>query len=268
MILTFFQQSSIVARMFLRLIFIVLLLNSALVRAETPVVAVAANMTHVMTEVADQYQAKTGKQIKLTFGSSGNFTRQIQQAAPYTLFLSADKKYVDILTENNLTDSKAIAFARGEIGILIPNRSVLSDATDIRSIFQSLIYGQYRKIAIANPETAPYGAAAMQALQSGGLWATSSQKTLIAENAAQVVQYGLTGSVDLAIIPSSFAIYPGLSGQGKFYPIPPSWHDPIDQYLVLLKGAGKSTRAFLNYLSSEAVKDIIKKYGYSLPNNH
>lgn len=265
---TFFQQSSllaIVARMFLRLIFILLLLAPALVRAESPVVAVAANMTRAMTEIAARYQAKTGKKIKLTFGSSGNFTRQIQQGAPYTLFLSADLKYVDMLAQRNRTASKAIPFAVGEIGILIPNSSVLSDAADVHAIFQSLMYDQYRKIAIANPETAPYGAAAVQALQSGGLWAIPSQKMLIAENAAQVVQYGLTGSVDAAIIPSSFAVYPGFRGEGKFFPIPANWYDPIEQYLVLLRGAGTSTKAFLNYLEGDDAKEIIRKYGYTLP---
>ena len=251
--------------MFFRLIFILFLIIPGLLRAETPVVAAAANMTRAMTEIADRYQAKTGEKIKLTFGSSGNFTRQIQQGAPYTLFLSADLKYADILYESNRTASKAIPFARGEIGILIPASSVLSNAADIHAIFQSLMFDQYRKIAIANPETAPYGAAAEQALQSGGLWAIPSQKMIIAENAAQVVQYGLTGAVDMAVIPSSFAVYPGFKGQGKYFPIPADWYDPINQYLVLLRGAGTSTKTFLKYLEGDEAKEIIKKYGYSLP---
>ena len=78
-------------------------------------------------------------------------------------------------------------------------------------------------------------------------------------------QYGLTGSVDVAIIPSSFVVVPGLSEQAKYFPVPSEWYAPVDQYLVLLQGAGDATRAFLNYLSSDAIKDIIKKYGYTLP---
>lgn len=241
--------------------FLSLLLSvNALLAADSTHVAVASNMSHVISEISAQYNAAT--RINLSFGSSGNFARQILQGAPYKLFISADKKYVDMLIENGYKIDASAAFARGRISIFIPNDSALQNNTSLEQVFKSLFHGHYQRIAIANPEHAPYGLAAEQALQSAGLWVIERDKLLVGENAAQAMQFALAGGVDLSIIPSSFAHLPSIIKKGKFYLIPESWHEPIQQVIVLLKGANESTRQFYHYLLSDEAKIIIRKYGY------
>ena len=153
----------------MRLFFLVILLiNNFNIRAETPLIAVASNMIDVMTEITHIYEKETGKKIKLNFGSSGNFTTQIIQGAPYHLFISASRYYTDKLFDMQIIDHHGKPFIQGPIGIFIPDDSNLTDISDLNSIFNSLKSETYRKIAFANPEHAPYGVAAMQALQHAG----------------------------------------------------------------------------------------------------
>lgn len=244
------------------LILIILAVHAAAPWA-APVVAVASNMTHVMTDIAAKYRQETGKTVKLTFGSSGNFTRQIQQGAPYTVFVSAAGKYVDILQDNGLLQKPPVIYARGQIGLFIPKTSPLYKDADLHAVFNDLYYDNYRRIAIANPDHAPYGVAAEQALQSGGLWAIEKKKLLIAEDAAQVVQYVLTGGVDLGIIPASFAHLPLVNENGRFISIPADWHKPIQQYLALIKGAGADSDDFYDYLLGNQAKTLLRNSGYT-----
>lgn len=234
-------------------------------RAEdAPHFAVASNMMQVMTEILKQYKHDSGTaDINLVFGSSGNFTRQIIQGAPFELFLSANKRYVDVL----LRDGKHIAanreFALGHIGYFIPAGSLLSGKNTLEEINKALIDGEYRRIAIANPEFAPYGVAARQVLQTAGLWAMEKKKLLLGENIAQAMQYTLAGGVDIGIVPQSFAVLPDIRDKGNFFLIPENWHEPIIEYLVLLQDAGPQSRSFYQYLLSGKPKPILEKYGYS-----
>jgi molybdate transport system substrate-binding protein len=245
-----------------------LLLMSGSHAAESPLVAAASNMSHVLTEIADAYHAETHRTVRLSFGSSGNFTRQILQGAPYSLFISADRKYLDILRQEGLQITTNSIFAYGRIGIFIPATSPLAAKTDLQDIMHALYNGSYRRLAIANPDYAPYGTAAMQSLQSAGLWVIEKGKLLIGESAAQTMQITLTGGVDLGIIPASYAKLPGIMEQGKFFLIPETWHKPVIQYLVLLDEADQPSRQFYNYLLTDATKQILHKYGYVTEDNH
>jgi molybdate transport system substrate-binding protein len=250
------------------ILFLVISIHSTGTLAQTTLVAVASNMTHVMTDIAARYRSISGKSVKLTFGSSGNFTRQIRQGAPYNIFLSAAEEYVDILSRNELLQQPPVAYARGQIGLFIPRDSRLYAAEDLSSVFNALYYGDYRRIAIANPEHAPYGVAAVQSLQSGGLWAVEKERLLVAENAAQVVQYTLSGGVDVGIIPASFAKLPVITEHGRFLPIPPDWHQPIQQYLALIHGAGKDSRDFYQFLLGDEARALLTKSGYVVTDQH
>ena len=250
------------------ILFLVISIHSTATLAQTPLVAVASNMTHVMTDIAARYRNVTGKNVKLSFGSSGNFTRQIRQGAPYSIFLSAAGKYVDILSAQGLLQQSPVAYARGQIGLFIPKDSTLYAASDLTAVFDALYYGDYRRIAIANPVHAPYGMAAVQALQSGGLWALEKDRLLVAENAAQVVQYTLSGGVDVGVIPASFADLPVVTGHGRFLPIPADWHQPIQQYLVLIHDAGKDSVDFYKFLLGDEARAMLVKSGYAVPVQH
>lgn len=230
---------------------------------DIPLVAVAANMMHVMTDVREQYIKERGSgDINLVFGSSGNFARQIVQGAPFEMFLSANRKYVNFLIHNGVEPTDYREFALGRIGYFIPNGSALSGDNSLEKISKSLVNGNFRRIAIANPEYAPYGVAAKQALQTSGLWVIEKEKLLLGENIAQAVQFTLSGSVDIGIIPFSYAVLPEIREKGRFFLIPENWHEPIIEYLVLLQKPGTTSKAFYQYLLSGKATPILKKYGY------
>lgn len=245
-------------------VFLYLFISTTVRAEDIPLFAVASNMMQVITEIRDQYILEHhDNDINLVFGSSGNFARQILQGAPFELFLSANKKYVDILEHGNGRVSAFREFAIGRIGYFIPEGSSLAGIKNLEGISKSLINGAYRRIAIANPEFAPYGVAARQALQTAGLWAVDNEKLLLGENIAQAVQFTLSGGVDLGIIPLSYALLPEVKNKGDFFLIPGDWHEPIIEYLVLLRGAGEQSRTFYQYLLSVKTKLILEKYGYA-----
>lgn len=232
---------------------------------ETPVIAVAANLSHPLAEISNRFEAETGIRVRLSFGSSGNFTSQIRQGAPYELFLSADRKYVDALSADGLTSGEPFAFAVGRIGALIPEGSSLSGAADLRALINMMVNGNYRRIAMANPDLAPFGVAAEEALQSAGVWAVERDRVALAENAAQAVQFTFAGDVDIGIIPYSFALLPEVGGKGHFFLFPAEWHGPLLQWSLLLRNAGHGARRFHKYLGSSAARDILVKFGYTVP---
>ena len=232
--------------------------------AENPRLAVASNMSHAMTDIASAFQQEFGISVELSFGSSGNFARQIIQGAPFSMFLSADAKYIDLLTENGLKLLANIEYARGRIVLFIPHGSLLSDGTDLQSVIARLGQGKFKRLVIANPGHAPYGVAAMQALRNAGLQQIEKQRLLLAENAAQATQIALSGNVDAGIIPASFTHLTALQDKGKFFIMPESWHQPLQQRLVLLEGAKNMDKQFFNYMQSQKSQSIIKRYGYNI----
>jgi molybdate transport system substrate-binding protein len=248
---------------FISLLILTLFANITLA-ADSLKIAVASNMSHAMTDIASAFRQDTDIKTKLTFGSSGNFARQIIQGAPFRLFLSADSKYVDLLTENGLNLLADIEYARGRIGLFIPNGSLMSDSNDLGSAMKMLFHGKYKRLTIANPEHAPYGLAAQQALQSAGMWVVDKHRLLLAENAAQATQFVLSGNVDAGIIPASFAQLPELKDKGRFFLIPEQWHQPLQQHLVLLDGANSIEKQFFEYMQNAKAQNIIQEYGYTI----
>lgn len=226
-------------------------------------VAVASNMSYPVTDIATSFRQETETLAKLTFGSSGNFARQIIQGAPFKLFLSADKRSVDLLKENGLIILSDVKYARGRIGFFIPNGSPMFDSENLHDVIKLLIYGDYKRLAIANPDHAPYGLAAQQALQSAGLWVMEKKRLLLAENAAQAMQITLSGNVDVGIIPASFIHLLAIKDKGKFLLIPEQWHQPLQQHLVLLEGANNTEKQFFEYMQNERSDSIVQNYGYT-----
>ncbi len=247
---------------FTGLILLCLFSNSTLA-ADRLLVAVASNMSFPMTDIATSFHQETETQAKLTFGSSGNFARQIIQGAPFKLFLSADKQYVELLKENGLKILSDVKYARGRIGFFIPNGSPMFSSENINAIIKLLIHGDYKRLTIANPDHAPYGLAAQQALQSAGLWVMEKKRLLLAENAAQAMQIALSGNVDVGIIPASFIHLSAIKDKGRFLLIPEHWHQPLQQHLVLLEGANNTEKQFFEYMQNEQSDSIVENYGYS-----
>jgi molybdate transport system substrate-binding protein len=242
-----------------------LLSSAAQVQAAPPRVAVASNFTDTLTEIAAQFRAQTGVPVRLSFGSSGNFAHQIMQGAPYDIFLSADDDYIEKLGTRVSARTPIREFAEGTLCVFVPAGSQLADVADADGLFHELTYGHYRRISIANPEYAPYGVAARQAMQSGGLWVLERDRVLIGESVAQAAQFALSGGVDAGFVPCSFSVLDTFRRAGKFITLPDSLYKPIRQYAVLLRPDNADSRRFFDFLFGDKARAVVVKYGYRIP---
>jgi molybdate transport system substrate-binding protein len=230
--------------------------------AADPAAAVASNLTRPLTEIAARFREDSGIRVRLTFGSSGNFTSQVRQGAPYSLFISADARHVEILRREGFTVGEPVTLAFARIGVFVPAGSPLHAAPGLKAVMHALQYGRFRRIAMANPEHAPFGAAAMQALVRGGVWALERDRVVYGESVAQAVQFTLAGGVDAGFIPLSFALQPNIASRGRFFLLPEDWHDPLEQRMTLLRNAGPEAQKFFRYLQSAAAREILEQHGY------
>jgi molybdate transport system substrate-binding protein len=231
------------------------------VRAEeTVLVAAAANLSHTLEELIARYEDHTGNMVRASYGASGNLTQQILQGAPFQVFLPADRKSLDRLQMKNHSIVASNVLARGRIGFFVPRDSSLA-GQDLKSLLHALQNGKYRRLALANPETAPYGVAAMEALQKAGVWVLEEDKLLQGESVAQAMQFALSGGVDLGVVPLSYARLTEVAGKGEFLEIPEEWHQPLLQYRVLLVDTAPA-RSFYEFLRSPTAKEILKSHGY------
>jgi len=222
-------------------------------------VAAAADLARAFVELAQDFEAKTGIVASVDFGSSGLLAKQIEQGAPYFLFAAANKEFVDQVVKAGRCDgATARPYARGRIvvwtrtGIAAPMK--LADLADPR----------FKKIAIANPEHAPYGKAAQQALTATGLWSQLSERIIFGENVQATMTYAKDGQVDAAIVALSLAV---VTDGGAFLQIDPTLHDPLDQTLVVCGNGEESdaARQLADYIDSRDGREIMTRYGFLLP---
>lgn len=219
-------------------------------------VAAAADLTPAFEELGHAFESTTKTKVVFVFGSTGMLTRQIENGAPFDLFAAANVSYIDELDQKGLIipDSKAV-YARGRIVLWTANESPVR--------FQGiadLARPEIQRIAIANPDHAPYGLAAKQALQNAGIWDRVQPKLVYGDNIRQTMQYAETGNVEVAIVSLSLSIH----STGHWTLIPEDLHQPIDQGLAIMKTTKneQAARAFITFLSSPQGKEIMKKYGF------
>lgn len=232
---------------------------------DQPLIAAAADLQFALTEVAEQFQKDTGERLRLVFGSSGNFYRQIHEGAPFELFLSADESYVKQLVAAEKTDGNGALYALGRIVLIAPPRSILKVDARLAGLQEALSRGEINTFAIANPEHAPYGQRAEEALQHAGVWKALQGKLVLGENVAQAAQFATSGNTEGGIIAYSLALALPQSKQGHYALIPEDWHKPLRQRMVLLKNASAVSRKFYLYLQQPAARSILHKYGFALP---
>ena len=220
-------------------------------------VAAASDLTPAFEEIGREFESATKTKVVFMFGSTGLLTRQIENGAPVDLFAAANVSYIEQLERNGMIipDSKAI-YARGRITLWTPDESPLR----LQAI-ADLARPEVTRVAIANPDHAPYGLAAKQALQSAGLWERVQPKLVYGDNIRQTLQYAETGNVEVAIVALSLSI----QSQGRWQLVPEELHQPIDQGLAVIKSTGneKAARAFAAFISSSQGKAIMKKYGFN-----
>ena len=210
---------------------------------DAPVVAAAADLNAALPEVARLFTQKTGQAVRLTFGSSGSFTQQIENGAPFQVFLCADEAYVQRLSAAGKTDGQGALYATGRIGLFLPKGSRIRADAALRDLGAAARDGRLQKFAIANPEHAPYGRAAQEALTSLRVWTAIQPKLVLGENVAQATQFATSGSAQGGIIPLSLALTPQVKSAGAFTLIDAARHKPLRQRAVVLKGASATARA-------------------------
>ena len=230
-----------------------------------PTVAAASDLKFALEEVAVRFEQETGQKLRLVFGSSGNFKTQILQGAPFHLFMSADEGFVYELADAGKTEDRGRAYAVGRIGIMVPSGSPLKPDGELKDLAAALEDGRLQKFAIANPEHAPYGARAKEALQHAGLWEAIQPKLVLGENISQAAQFATSGSTQGGIIALSLALAPAVAKTGSFHLIPEAWHKPLKQRMVLVRGAPPVAKAFYEYISTPASQEVMVRYGFAKP---
>jgi molybdate transport system substrate-binding protein len=236
------------------------------VNAQTPpTIAAAADLKFALEDIAGKYKADTGQDLKIAYGSSGNFTRQIIEGAPFDLFFSADEAFVFQLADAGKTADRGVLYAEGRIVLFAPKGSTLKVDDAFKDLRAALADGRLQKFAIANPEHAPYGKAASQALKNQGLWDSIEPKLVLGENVAQTAQFASSGSTQGGIFAYALALSPAVSALGDYVLIPAEWHDPLRQRIVLMTTASDTAKAFYAYIQTPASRAIFRKYGFTLP---
>ena len=233
--------------------------------AQTPpgrsaLVAAAANLQPVLAELVPLFERQQKGQITLNIGSSANLVRQIQQGLPAELFLSADEDFAFRLADAGLTPDRGVVYATGRIVLMVPANSALALDPQLQGLAAGL--PKIDKFAMANPELAPYGKAAVQALQKLDLWPALQGKIVLGESIAQATQYVSTGAAQAGITALSLALAPELAGRVRYVLIDDRLHAPMRQRMVLLKSAGPAARAFYEFLQSPQARAVMTRYGY------
>lgn len=233
-------------------------------RASELVVAAAADLSSVLKEIAGGFEKKTGVKVKLAFGASGALTQQIQNAAPFDVFLSADMDYPQRLITAGLADAKLYEYAVGRIALWAPSDSSLDLQRKGMSV---LLDPSVKKIAIANPDHAPYGRAAVAALKHAGLYDQVAGKLVLGENVAQAAQFAESGNAQVGIVALAHAAAPAMQGKGKYWEIPSDNYPPLAQGAVVISRSQhkKEAAEFVQYIESDEAAGLFKKYGFTLP---
>lgn len=225
-------------------------------------VAAASDLQFALAELAGQYQKESGQRVQLTMGSSGNFTQQIRQGLPVDLFLSADEEFVFQLADAGLTLDRGAIYALGRIALLVPAGSPIALDPGLRGLGEAL--PAVRHFAIANPEHAPYGRAARQALERLGLWQRVQPKLVIGENIAQATQFVTSGAAQAGITAASLAVAPQVARLTRSLTLPADLHAPLRQRMVLLRSAGPPAADFYRFLQTPAARTVLQRYGFGL----
>ncbi len=236
--------------------------------AETPravSVAVAANLKPAFEEIAAAWKAKNpGVEVRATYGASGAFFSQIANGAPFDLFLAADAEFPARVVEKGLADGRAFTYAYGMLVAWVRKGSPLDfERRGLAAVRDPTV----KKIAIANPQLAPYGRAAETALEAAGVYDAVKDRLVLGQTVSQAAQFVESGNAQVGFLPRSLAMAPPLSEEGRSWLVPPSTYPRIEQAGVVLKGARSPAlaRDLAAFVTAAAGRAALEKYGYALP---
>jgi molybdate transport system substrate-binding protein len=223
--------------------------------------AVSANMQFAIEELVTEFTNSSGISCSVTVSSSGKLAAQIREGAPYDVFVSADMNYPEELYQEGFTNGRPMIYAYGKLVLwtlidsLSPDLSGLTNAT-------------IKHIALANPETAPYGAAAQEVLLKNGIRNNIEGKLVFGESIAQVNQFVYSGAAQIGFTAKSAVLSPQIKDRGRWVEIPATEYSPIAQGVVRLQSTAlkqKASQAFFDYLKSDDAAGILQKYGFEIP---
>jgi molybdate transport system substrate-binding protein len=224
-------------------------------------VAVAANMQYAMTALKEKFEKESGITVEVIMGSSGKLTQQIEEGAPFDVFVSADTKYPAELYAKQFTADSPKVYAKGLL-VLWTARNDIKPSSNL----QLLLDDRIKKIALANPKTAPYGVAAEEVLKHYGLYDKVQTKLVYGESISQTNQFILTQSADIGFTAKSVVLADEMKGKGVWAEVDSKAYSSISQAAVLLKHGEENNKAaaeqFYSFLYSNSAKEIYKKFGY------
>jgi len=232
--------------------------------SEELTIAAASDLNYAFKDLVAAYEKKTGQHVKLTLGSSGNFFSQISNGAPFDLYFSADIRYPQKLEEvGHAVPGSLYKYAVGRIVLWAPRRAKV----DVQKGLDALLDPAVKKIAIANPKHAPYGRAAVAALEYYKFYDRVKERLVFGENISQAAQFVESGACDTGIIALALALAPSMKTAGTFWEIPIESHPPLEQGAVILKNSKnkEAAKQFLEFVKGAEGQETMRRYGFTLP---
>lgn len=250
----------------MKLLFVTFLLFvcTAQVLSQELTVAAAADLRPALEEISAKFKAESGIALRISYGSSGNFFQQLQNGAPFDVFLSANVDYPKRLEQAGLVASGTYyEFARGSIVLMVPYDSKL----DLTEGLHVLLTPTVKKVAIANPSHAPYGQAAVAAIKTMGIYDWVAPHLVMGENISEAASFVLSGAADVGIVAKSLALAPAAAKRVKFVDVSAKYYTPLLQAMVVLKSSKNQEAAsrFESFMRSEDAKNILKQFGFEVP---
>jgi molybdate transport system substrate-binding protein len=252
-----------IGRIFVVMLAAALPLDGAVQRR--PAIAAASSLNFALIEIAREFERTQGARVELVFGASGTFVRQIQDGAPFEMFLAADEEFPNRLSSAGLTRDAGVVYAVGRLAIFSPTGSRLKVDERLDGLADLVKGGQVTRFAMANPEVAPYGRAAEAVLRKRGLWDSLRPRLVLGDSIAQAAQFVMTGNAVGGLLAYSLVLSPEFAGRGSYAVIPAGDYPPLRQRMVLLKRAGAIAAQFYSYLQTEDARAIFRNHGFAVP---
>lgn len=230
-----------------------------------PLVAAAASLNEALADIAMQFERDRNLRVDVVFGASGTLTRQIQDGAPFELFLAADEELPKQLAAAGLTRDAGVVYATGRLALFAPTGSPLAVDARLDGLARLLAAGRVTRFAIANPDVAPYGRAAEALLRRRGLWEGIRPSLVLGDSIAQAAQFATAGNAVGGLLAYSTVSSRAFANRGRSVVIPSSDHPPLTQRMVLLKRAGPVASQFYSYLQGAVARGMLARHGFTVP---
>jgi molybdate transport system substrate-binding protein len=235
----------------------------AAAHAQVSTIAVAANMKDAFLAIEREFKAENKADFRVVYGSSGNISAQILNGAPFSLFISADESYPLELVKRKMTVDEGKVYAIGKIALLSKKSKGIVLGNRKAELTKAI--KQANKIAIAKPELAPYGKAAVDYLKAEGLWDLAKDKLVYGDNISMATMYVASGSAEIGFTALSLALAPGVAKETEYVVLNPALYEPIRQRMVLMKNAPQEAIALYQFMQSPKAQTILRRLGYQIP---